>query len=68
MTVARWLRCASAAGILTCALVVPVQAIVNPGQVAPEFIKNVLNSTPWATASLSQFAGKVVVLHILGYD
>lgn len=46
----------------------PAWAVINPGQAAPAFTKNVLNSTPWPTASLSQFAGKVLVLEILGYD
>ncbi len=46
----------------------PAHAVINPGQSAPAFTKNVLNSTPWATATLSQFSGQVLILHILGYD
>ncbi|MEO5989455.1 MAG: hypothetical protein ABIU54_05150 [Candidatus Eisenbacteria bacterium] len=38
------------------------------GSPAPAFTKNVLNSDPWPTATLSQFSGKVVILHILGYS
>jgi len=37
------------------------------GSAAPTFTKNVLNSDPWPTATLAQFSGKIVVLHILGY-
>ena len=46
----------------------PARAIVNPGQPAPAFTKSVLDSQPWPTASLSDFAGQVLILHILGYD
>jgi len=38
------------------------------GSPAPAFTKNVLNSDPWPTATLSQFRGKIVILHILGYN
>lgn len=38
------------------------------GSPAPAFTKNVLNSDPWPTATLSQFSGKVLILHILGYN
>lgn len=38
------------------------------GSPAPAFTKNVLNSDPWPTATLSQFSGKIVILHILGYN
>lgn len=57
-----------AAGV-SAALTAPASAaLLTPGAVAPAFTKNVLDSNPWPTASLSQFAGKVLVLHILGYD
>lgn len=46
----------------------PARAVIDPGQSAPAFTKNVLGGTPWPTATLAQFAGKVVLLHILGYD
>ena len=46
----------------------PAAAFVDPGQAAPNFTKTVLGGAPWPTASLSQFAGKVVILHILGWD
>ena len=38
------------------------------GSPAPAFTKNVLNSDPWPTATLSQFRGKALILHVLGYD
>lgn len=38
------------------------------GSAAPAFTKNVLNSDPWPTATLSQFHGRILILHILGYD
>ena len=43
-------------------------ALLTPGATAPAWTKNVLDSDPWPTASMSQFAGKVVILHILGYN
>lgn len=45
----------------------PARAVVDPGQPAPAFTKNVLGGVP-AQLSLSDLAGKVVVLHILGYS
>ncbi|MBI5169804.1 MAG: redoxin domain-containing protein [Candidatus Eisenbacteria bacterium] len=68
MTLARSIRRVLACALLAGALVRPAHAVVNPGQAAPAFTKNVLNSNPWPTATLSQFAGKVLVLEILGYD
>ncbi len=56
--------------ILCCISVVPTTALgaLQPlGTPAPAFTKNVLNSNPWPTASLSQFSGRIVVLHILGW-
>ena len=38
------------------------------GSLAPSFTKNVLNSDPWPTAMLAQFRGRVVIMHILGYN
>lgn len=43
-------------------------ALLTPGATAPPFTKNVLDASPWPTASQSQFLGKVVILHILGFD
>lgn len=57
-----------ACALLACTLVGAAHAEINPGQVAPPFTKNVLNSNPWPTASLSQFLGQVVILHIIGFD
>ena len=42
-------------------------AIVNPGEPAPPFTKNVLGGVP-PTISLSDYAGKVVVLAIIGWS
>ncbi len=68
MISARSIRRVFACALLAFALVSPAHAVINPGQAAPAFTKNVLNSTPWATATLSQFSGQVLILHILGYD
>jgi hypothetical protein len=55
--------------LLVLALVAsPASAVVNPGQAAPTFTKTVLGGSPWPTATLSQFAGQVLVLHLIGYD
>ncbi len=43
-------------------------ALLTPGATAPAWTKSVLDSDPWPTASQSQFAGKVLILHILGFD
>ena len=54
------------AAALVAALAAPSAAFVDPGQPAPAFTKNVLGGTP-PTLSLSDFAGKVVVIHVMGY-
>lgn len=52
-----------------CLVVSGLSAAPLPlGSPAPAFTKNVLNSDPWPTATLSQFSGKVLILHILGYN
>jgi hypothetical protein len=43
-------------------------ALLTPGATAPAWTKTVLDADPWPTASQSQFAGKVLILHILGFD
>lgn len=68
MSIRRRLSLVLACAVFAIAAAAPAGAIINPGQVAPQFTKNVLNSNPWPTASLSQFAGKVVVLQILGFN
>jgi hypothetical protein len=50
----------------------PARAWVHEGQVAPEFTKSTLaGGPPWSSGpavSLSSFAGKVIVLFLLGYS
>jgi len=51
----------------------PARAAVSPGDVAPNFTKNELagvnpNWTTGPARSLSDYAGKVVVLFLLGYN
>ena len=55
------------AAALAAVLAAPANAFVDPGQPAPAFTKNVLGGSP-PQLSLSDFAGKVVVLHIMGFD
>lgn len=47
-------------------------AAVHVGDVAPPFTKNELVSTPFPQAgparSLSDYAGRVLVIHLLGYN
>lgn len=57
------------AGALPCA----GQPYIQPGSVAPAFAKNQLAGAPgnWSkggAVSLGDYAGKVVVLFLLGYD
>lgn len=63
----RLVRSAACALAATLALATAAAAFVDPGQSAPAFTKNVLGGSP-ATYSLSDFAGKVVVLAIIGYN
>ena len=50
----------------------PTLADVHVGDVAPSFMKNELVSTPFPQAgparSLSDYAGRVLVIHLLGYS
>jgi hypothetical protein len=56
----------SALGVL--ALAPGALGVVHPGDVAPNFTKNELDAPPPAARTLSQYAGKVVVLFLLGYN
>ena len=51
---------------------VPARAIVHAGDVAPAFTKNELIRSPAPATgppvSLSDFAGRVLVIHLLGYN
>ncbi len=46
----------------------PARAVVHAGDVAPAFTKDVLDAPPPAARSLSDYAGKVIVLFLLGYN
>src|SRR5262245_44907274 len=50
----------------------PAAAVVHVGDPAPAFTKNELQSTPFpqpgAAHSLSDYAGRVLVIHLLGYN
>ena len=50
----------------------PALAAVHVGDVAPPFTKNELQSTPFPqpgpVRSLSDYAGRVLVIHLLGYN
>ncbi len=57
-----------AASLLTAAALLhatPSAAVVQVGQLAPDFTKTDLNG---ATQTLSAYRGKVVVLFLLGYN
>lgn len=56
---------------LTAGVAAPARAIVQPGDVAPDFTKNELDSPVFGQVtprSLADYAGKVVVFFLLGYD
>jgi hypothetical protein len=55
------------AAIVTLAFITPdlANAVLHPGDVAPDFHKTDLNGT---AQSLSQYRGKVVFLFLLGYS
>ena len=64
---------ACAAAVLSCALSTAAPANIGTGQPAPAFTKNQLAGGPgsWSkggAVNLSDYAGKVVVLFLLGYD
>ena len=50
----------------------PAAAVVHVGDPAPAFTKNELVSTPFPqpgpARSLSDYAGRVLVIHLLGYN
>ncbi|MGH7726892.1 MAG: hypothetical protein ACREOU_15825 [Candidatus Eiseniibacteriota bacterium] len=46
----------------------PAHAVVHAGDVAPAFTKDELDAPPPAARSLSDYAGKVVVLFLMGYN
>jgi hypothetical protein len=65
------LRALAAAILVLTSAAVPAAAIVHPGDVAPNFTKQRLDHpAPGQTTpvSLYDYAGKVVVLFILGYS
>lgn len=64
---------ALAAATLLAALSPAAHALIAPGSPAPDFTKNQLAGGPgsWSkgsAVSLGDYAGKVVVLFLLGYD
>jgi len=65
----RWISPLGALIWLTIAAM-PVRAWVHEGQAAPAFTKNTLaGGPPWSVgppASLSDYAGKVVVIFLMG--
>lgn len=54
-----------AIALLALALAAPASAQIAPGTLGPDFTKTALGG---ASTSLSQYAGKVVVLFLLGYS
>lgn len=59
-------RLAAAALATLASLAAPARAVIDPGQPAAPFTKDVLGGVP-AQLSLADLAGKVIVLHIMGY-
>ena len=61
----------AAAFVAALALASPARAIVHPGDVAPDFTKNQLDSPGFGQVtprSLADYAGKVIVFFLLGYN
>jgi hypothetical protein len=58
--------------VLALAATVPAAAVVHVGDPAPAFTKNELVSVPFPqpgpARSLSDYAGRVLVIHLLGYN
>jgi hypothetical protein len=58
--------------IASAAAAVPAAAVVHVGDPAPAFTKNELVSVPFPqpgpARSLSDYAGRVLVIHLLGHD
>ena len=57
---------------LVSSVALPASAVVHVGDPAPAFTKNPLVSVPFpqpgAPISLSDYAGRVLVIHLLGYN
>ncbi len=57
--------------IMLLASAAPAHAYVHEGQPAPDFTKHMVVGPPWTTGpnvSLHDYAGKVVVIFLLGWD
>ena len=63
--VARAVRAAGAAAVLSLGLATAALAQIPLGATGPDFTKTALGGGP---VSVSQYAGKVVVLFLLGYS
>ena len=60
-----------AALILLACLATPAAAIVNPGDQAPNFTKNQLDSPSFGQVTprtLADYSGKVILFFLLGYS
>jgi len=56
--------------LLVACLATPAAAIVHPGDVAPNFTKNQLDSPSFGQVTprtLADYSGKVIVFFLLGY-
>ncbi len=61
----------AAALILAASLATPAGAIVSPGDQAPNFTKNELDSPSFGQVTprtLADYSGKVIVFFLLGYS
>jgi len=65
-------RLALATAVLAAACAAPAAAVVHVGDPAPAFTKNELISLPFPqpgpARSLSDYAGRVLVIHLIGYN
>jgi hypothetical protein len=64
-------RATAAALTLAACLATPARAIVYPGDQAPNFTKNELDSPAFGQVTprtLADYAGKVIVFFLLGYS
>ena len=59
---------ATALAVLLAVSAPAAEAIVHAGDTAPPFTKTELDAPPPADRSLSDYAGQVVVLFLLGYN
>lgn len=67
----RLLLAVSAAIALGSSFACPAQAIVNPGDTAPNFTKNELDFPSFGQVTprtLADYSGKVIVFFLLGYS